>query len=148
MQLHFVGSPLAADHNENPMCVEVRRKRRPYNGGLRGLACVLPILLAACHGPASSSTPAVAAPVFTASPNLIVGRILAADAERGFAFVDVGHSAPAGALVEGAELVVRSLDLRETGRLRASRYVEGKTLGAKIVAGQPAPGDEVVWRAP
>jgi len=36
----------------------------------------------------------------------------------------------------------------ETARLRASRYLRGRTLGTKILTGQPAPGDEVVWLAP
>jgi hypothetical protein len=38
--------------------------------------------------------------------------------------------------------------LRETGRVRASRYVRGRTLGTTLVAGQPSLGDEVVWLAP
>jgi hypothetical protein len=79
---------------------------------------------------------------------LIVGRIIAIDAGRGLAFVEVVADAPAAALADGAELTARTLDLRDTARLRASRYVRGKTLGTKILSGQPSPGDEVVWRAP
>ena len=82
------------------------------------------------------------------SQNLLVGRVLAVDFARGFAFVDLASTAPAAALADGAELVARTDDLRETARLRASRYVRGRTLGAKIVSGQPAPGNEVVWPTP
>ena len=70
------------------------------------------------------------------------------DLAQGFAFVDLTPDAPAAALGEGTELVARTLEFRETGRLRASRYVRGRTLGAKILSGQPAKGDEVVWQAP
>ena len=82
------------------------------------------------------------------SQNLRVGRVLAVDAARGFAIVDVAADAPATALTEGAPLIARTNDLRETARLSASRYVRGRTFGTKIVSGQPSPGDEVVFPAP
>ena len=82
------------------------------------------------------------------SQNLLVGRVLALDARREFAFVDLTSTAPAAALLDGTELVARTDDLRETARLRVSRYLRGRTLGAKIVSGQPAPGNEVVWPTP
>jgi hypothetical protein len=82
------------------------------------------------------------------SRNLLVGRVLAVDAARGFAFVDLTSDPPAAALADGAELIARTDDLREIGRLRVSRYVRGRTLGAQIISGQPATGNEVVWPAP
>ena len=82
------------------------------------------------------------------SPNRLVGSILAVDATRGFAFIGLASEPPATALVEGAELVARTAGLRETARLRASRYLRGRTLGTTIVSGQPSPGDEVVFHAP
>ena len=82
------------------------------------------------------------------SHNLPVGRLLAVDTARGFAFVELATDAPAAALTDGAALVSRSAALRETARLESSRYVRGRTLGVKIVSGQPAPGDEVVFPAP
>jgi hypothetical protein len=82
------------------------------------------------------------------SPRLIVGRILAIDPDRSFALVDLASDAPAAALVEGAELVARTFELRETSRLRVSRYHRGHTLGTTIAAGQPSVGEEVVWLAP
>jgi len=82
------------------------------------------------------------------SPRLIIGRVLVLDRARGFAFVDLAADPPADAVADGAELMTRTAGLRETARLRASPYLRGRTLGAKIVSGQPSPGDEVVWLAP
>ncbi|MBI5770388.1 MAG: hypothetical protein HZA93_21610 [Verrucomicrobia bacterium] len=79
------------------------------------------------------------------STNLLVGRVIAVDRAQGFAFVELSQSAPPAALAEGTPLLTRTDDLRETARLSASRYVRGRTLGARIVSGQPAPGNEVVW---
>ena len=96
-------------------------------------------------------SPPAGAPVPDAlqpSPNRLVGSIFAVDAARGFAFIDLTDGPPPAALVENAELIVRTADLRETARLRVSRYLRGRTLGTRIISGQPSPGDEVVFRAP
>lgn len=93
----------------------------------------------------TTSTDPLPAGALLPSQNLLVGRVLAVDAARGFAFVELTASPPTAALADGADLVARTDDLRETARLRVSRYVRGRTLGAKIVSGQPAPGNEVVW---
>jgi hypothetical protein len=82
------------------------------------------------------------------SPNRLVGRILAIDTVRGFAFIDLASDPPSAALADGADLIARTDDLRETARLRTSRYVRGRTLGTKIISGQPSPGDEVVFHVP
>ena len=82
------------------------------------------------------------------SSRLIVGRIVGLDLDRRFAFVELAADAPTPALAEGNEWITRTLDLRETGRVRVSRQVRGRTVGTTIVAGQPAPNDEVVWLAP
>ena len=87
------------------------------------------------------------ADALTLSPHKIVGRIVAVDTARGFAFVSLTTTTPAAALVEGGELIVRSDDLRETGRVRTSRYNRGRTLGTQIISGQPKLGDEVVFHA-
>ncbi len=101
--------------------------------------------------PASRSAAAAAilppADALTLSPHKIVGRIVAVDTARGFAFVSLATTTPAAALVEGGELIVRSDDLRETGRVRTSRYTRGRTLGTQIISGQPKLGDEVVFHA-
>ncbi len=98
-------------------------------------------------GEAAGSKPTQLTPL-QPSPNRLVGRILAVDAAHGLAFVDLAVAPPAAALADGAPLVARTDDLRETARLRASRYLRGRTLGANIVSGQPAPGDEVVFHQP
>ena len=82
------------------------------------------------------------------SPRLIVGRIIAVDHQQRFAFVELAPDAPMTAATEGTPLIARTMDLRETGRLCASRYLRGRTLGTTIIAGQPATADEVVWLAP
>lgn len=101
----------------------------------------------------SSRAPVTESPVLgpgalVPSPRLIVGRILAVDQNQGFAFVDLAADAPNGALIAGTELVVRTLELHETARIEVSRFVRGRTLGTKVIEGQPSPGDEVVWIAP
>jgi hypothetical protein len=97
--------------------------------------------------PAAAPTVALVEPL-APSPRLILGRVLAVNREQGFVFVDLAADAPAAALAEGTEFICRTLEPRETGRVRASRYVRGRTLGTTLVAGQPSLGDEVVWLAP
>lgn len=82
------------------------------------------------------------------SPRLIVGRVVAVDPARGYAFVEISADAPPTASAEGSELVVRTADLKETARLRASRELRVRTLGTHILSGTPNIGEEVVWVAP
>ena len=111
---------------------------------------------AGCRHPAPApNTPTAAAPVgaaagpFSPSPRLIVGRVLSVDRAQGIAVVDLQTDAPREALNDGTELLTRDYSsLVQTAVLHASRYVRGRTLGAKIVTGNPVPGDEVVWLAP
>ncbi len=85
---------------------------------------------------------------FAPSPRLIVGRVIAIDPERGFAFIELAPEAPTAAIAADSELMTRTLELRETARLRVSRQLRGRTLGTIILAGKPGAGDEVVWLAP
>jgi hypothetical protein len=106
-----------------------------------------------CRTPAPGPAPATTATLLPAgallpSPRLIIGRIIAVDQTQGFAIVEVATDAPKAGLVAGTELIARTLELRETAQLQVSPYLRARTLGAKIVAGQPSPGDEVVWLAP
>ncbi len=104
------------------------------------------LFLGGCrHAPPA---PILATDALLPSPRLIIGRIIAVDAARSLAWVELATDAPSAALADGTELIVRTLELRETGRLRASAYVRGRTLGTKITGGQPSSGDEVVWLAP
>lgn len=118
---------------------------------------LLLVLALLCSAPAcrwitpvrrNSPAPAPTVEPLAPSPRLIVGRIIAIDAARRFAFVELAPDAPMAATGEGTELVARTLDLHETARLRASAYLRGRTLGTTITSGQPSTADEVVWLAP
>lgn len=82
------------------------------------------------------------------SPRLIVGRVVAVDPARGYAFIELTADAPPSASAEGNELVVRTADLKETARLRASRQLRARTLGTHVMSGSPGIGEEVIWIAP
>ena len=116
------------------------------------LVLAIAVAVGGCHRFSRTKSAATAAstPVepLAPSPRLILGRIIAVDTAQHFAFVELAADAPAAAQQEGAELISRSLELRESGRLRVSRYLRGRTLGTTILKGQPATGDEVVWLAP
>lgn len=105
-----------------------------------------------CRSLDSKSTPAATtllpAGALLPSPRLIMGRLIAVDQAQGFAFVEIAADAPKAGLVAGTELIARTADLRETAKLQVSPHLRARTLGTKIVAGQPSPGDEVVWLAP
>jgi hypothetical protein len=124
-----------------------------FTARLLSLLAVI-FLSGSCRYFPSRSSPAKAPPTplpagaLIPSPRLIVGRVIAIDAERSFAFVELSPDAPPGATAEGMELIARTLELQETARLHASRYVRGRMLGTNIVAGRPSTGDEVVWLAP
>ncbi|HUR57694.1 MAG TPA: hypothetical protein VM029_08285 [Opitutaceae bacterium] len=92
--------------------------------------------------------PAASTEPLAPSPRLVVGRIIAVDPAQHFAFIELAADAPRGALSDGTELNARTAELKPTARLQVSRYARGRTLGTRIVSGQPAPGDEVVWLAP
>jgi hypothetical protein len=114
----------------------------------------LPILavallsLAACRSVPPKSAAILAEGALVPSPRLIIGRVIAIDAPRRFAIVELAPDAPAASATAGAELLARTAELRETARLRASPQLRGRILGAHVADGQPAPGDEVVWLAP
>ena len=102
-------------------------------------------LLSGCGTAPTPKTASNVATELAPSPNLYVGRILAIDLERRFAFVALTPSAPPIALQPDMELLARNDELRETANLRASRQLRGRTLGVQIIAGLPAVGDEVTF---
>ena len=134
----------------------VARFRPASRTGVRvGLFVALGVALAStgCRTVATkpappSPTPVLAAGALAPSSRLIIGRVIAVDPARASAVVELAPDAPHGSLMAGTELIVRTLDLRETARVQVSPYLRGRVLGTKIVAGQPSPGDEVVWLAP
>ena len=117
-------------------------------------ALALGLILPGCGQAPSSPAPATppAAPLggqsLEPSPRLILGRVIALDPPRRFAFVELAPDAPRGATVPDTDLIVRTADLRETARLRTTRQLRGRTLGTLVVEGNPGIGDEVVWLAP
>jgi hypothetical protein len=98
------------------------------------------------RSPASLS-PTNPAHTYAASPHKIVGYILAIDESRDFAVIDLTADPPPAELRDGTALTVRTRDLRKTARLTASRFLRGHTLGATILSGLPAVGEEVVLAA-
>ncbi|MES2693649.1 MAG: hypothetical protein V4773_09260 [Verrucomicrobiota bacterium] len=104
--------------------------------------------LPACRTTAPATKTPLVSESLAPSPRLIVGRVVAVDTARRFAFVELATDAPPAATTADTELITRTLDLRETGRLRASRQLRGRTLGTLILSGRPNAGDEVVWLAP
>ncbi len=101
-------------------------------------------------GPSNATSAAATSstqPTYAPSPNRIIGYILDIDEAQGLAIIDLtAHPLPPE-LHDGVELTVRTRDLRKTARLRASRIIRGRTLGATIVTGLPAVGEEVVLAA-
>jgi hypothetical protein len=116
---------------------------------LRAALPGLVLLAAGCVAP-PAPPPSAAAPAepLAPSPRLLVGRVLEVDAARGFAFIELAPDAPRPALAPGSLLLVRRPDLTPSGTLRTSAYLRGRTLGSRVAAGTPRPGDEVVWAAP
>jgi hypothetical protein len=124
------------------------------NGSAHPLLLLTALVLvpgfSACRwrGSPSSAPSAATVEPLVPSPRLVLGRIIAVDPTRGLAHVELAADAAPAALAEGTELIARTDDLRETARLKASRYLRGRTLGTTIARGHPAPGNEVVWLAP
>jgi hypothetical protein len=97
---------------------------------------------------APSHAPSAADAVhYAASPHKIVGYILAIDEPRDFAVIDLTADPLPAELRDGTALIVRTRDLHKTARLSASRFLRGRTLGATILSGLPAVGEEVVLAA-
>ena len=119
-----------------------------HGASLTGLVALL-TFAGGCRNVAPAATPTVlASGALLPSPRLILGRVIAVEPARGVAVVELAADAPKSALVAGTDLIARTPDLRETAHLEVSPFLRSRTLGTKIVAGQPSPGDEVVWVAP
>ena len=108
-----------------------------------GLGC---LLLAGCaHG--GGRKPAAAAPkpsAITPSPFAVVGHVISADAGTGNVIIDVAPYAVLPPDFAGKIMLARTDELRPTANLQASPYLRGHILGARLLAGRPNPGDEVV----
>jgi len=103
------------------------------------------LLLAGCATRTGGKThaPAKAAPV-SPSPFAVVGHVLDVDATTGNVIIDVGPYTVLPADFAGKIMLARTEDLRPTAKLEASSYLRGHMLGARLLAGRPGIGDEVV----
>lgn len=104
------------------------------------------LLLAGCatgggRKPAESTTKAGA---IAPSPFVVVGHVLAVDFSTMNVVIDVAPYAVLPFDFDGKILLARTEDLRPTAKLQASPYLRGHTLGARLLAGRPNAGDEVV----
>ena len=109
-----------------------------------GLGC---LLLAGCST-GGGRKPAAVAPSkpesVTPSPFAAVGHVISVDAGTGNVIIDVASYAVLPPDFVGKIMLARTDELRPTAKLQASPYLRGHILGAKILAGQPNAGDEVV----
>jgi len=92
----------------------------------------------AAASPPAKSTQVVPGPVE------VVGRVIAIDPRSLTVVIDVAPYASLPATLAGRVLITRTDDLRPTARLESSPYLRGRTLGARMLAGKPQIGDEVV----
>ncbi len=94
-------------------------------------------------GNASSAHPQAARTV--SGPVQVVGRVIAVDLRSLTAIIEVAPYAVIPVNFSTRILISRQDDLQPTARLQASPYLRGRTLGARLLAGRPQVGDEVVF---
>lgn len=78
-------------------------------------------------------------------PVEVVGRIIAVDRASLAVVIELAPYAAASGGYDGRILVARLDNLQPTARLQGSPYVRGRTLGARLLAGMPQVGNEVVF---
>ncbi|HSI07766.1 MAG: hypothetical protein ACAH89_01135 [Rariglobus sp.] len=91
-----------------------------------------------------TATPAAAGPV-TPGPVQVLGRVIAVDQRTLSVIVELGPYVELPADFATRPLIARRDDLQPTARLQSSPYLRGRTLGTRLVAGQPQVGDEVIF---
>jgi len=102
-------------------------------------------LLVGCVTDAGHKTPAAPkAGALEPSPFTVVGHVIAVDMSVGNVIIDVAPFAVLPLGYDGIAMIARTDDLRPTAKLEASSYLRGHTLGARLLAGRPNIGDEVV----
>ena len=82
---------------------------------------------------------------FEPSPSLILGRIIAFDAQRRSVFIEIGPYNELPADFATRLLISRNEALAPTATLQSSVYLRGRILGTRLLSGNPDVGDEVVW---
>lgn len=78
-------------------------------------------------------------------PVQVVGRVIAVDQRTLSVIVQLGPYVELPFDYGTRPLIARRDDLQPTARLQSSPYLRGRTLGTRLVAGQPQVGDEVVF---
>jgi len=113
------------------------------------------LLLAGCatrgsKSPASDGTPSK--PKESADsgrtipgPVQVLGRVIAVDLRTLSVVIDLAPYVEIPFDFATRQLITRRDDLQPTARLQSSPYLRGRTLGARLIAGQPQVGDEVVF---
>jgi hypothetical protein len=74
-----------------------------------------------------------------------VGRVIAVDVKTLSVIIELAPFTVMPPDYSGSILISRQDDLRPTARLQASSYLRGRTLGARLLAGQALIGQEVVF---
>ena len=79
------------------------------------------------------------------SPVQVVGRVIVVDMRTLSVIIDLAPYVILPSDFATRQLVSRRDDLQPTARLQSSPYLRGRTLGTRLIAGQPQVGDEVVF---
>jgi hypothetical protein len=114
------------------------------------LLALCPLLLAGCattgSKPAVAPSPADAhSSAIVPSPSRVVGRIISVDMRELAVIIEIPPFEAAPPDFKGRVLISRMDDLHPTARMQASPYLSGRILAARLVAGRPQVGDEVVF---
>jgi hypothetical protein len=78
-------------------------------------------------------------------PVRVLGRVIAVDLRTLSVVIDLAPYVELPFDFTTRQLITRRDDLQPTARLQSSPYLRGRTLGARLIAGQPQVGDEVVF---
>ncbi|HTJ77754.1 MAG TPA: hypothetical protein VL357_02055 [Rariglobus sp.] len=106
------------------------------------LGCTLLAGCATSGGHKTQAAPKAAA--LEPSPFAVVGHVISADLGVGNIIIDVSPYAVLPLGYDGMIMFARTDDLHPTAKLQASHYLRGHILGARLLAGRPNIGDEVV----
>lgn len=92
-----------------------------------------------------TATSAAATGPVTPGPVQVLGRVIAVDQRTLSVIVDLAPYVVLPSDFATRQLIARRDDLQPTARLQSSAYLRGRTLGTRLIAGQPQVGDEVVF---
>jgi len=105
-------------------------------------------LLAGCASGGGRKPAAPRADALAPSPFTVVGHVIAVDLGVRNVVIDVAPYAALPFNFDGMIMVARTENLQPTAKLQASHYLRGRILGARLLAGRPNIGDEVVITPP